>query len=290
MRRSYLIAVSVLLLAGIFCSSSQIMAQTHPTPTTAYMWIMADGNPIEGPVEEPGLEGSIELLAFDHLIERPYDPDTGEPTGLLNHSPIWIKKQVDRASPLLFRALSDLQRIDLRIWFFQPDQTGTPIHIYTIETEQGHLISIQESMPDQSDPGNEHLGFYDVCGFVYYRILWVWEPDGIEYQMEWHGTNQSIANPAADEDLALMPPWPNPATGEANLRLALPMNTEADLQVFDLSGRRIRGLHSGPLTSWMQDFTWDGRNQRGEEVARGVYLIRLSWDGGIATKRVTWIR
>lgn len=290
MRISYLIAV-FMSLAWIGGSPDLLAAQPDVMPTTAYMWITADGNPIDGPVTEPGLEGSIQLLAFDHLIERLYDPYSGMPTGDPIHSPIWIKKQVDRASPLLYESLDNLRSVELLIHFFQLDEGGQPVHVYTIETREGHTISIHESMLDQADPTNERLGFYDVCGFVYQQITWVWEPEGIEHQMFWGNINQDIANPAAsDDDLALMPPWPNPATGAANLRLALPMNTDAELQVFDLAGRRIRELHSGELSSWVQDFVWDGRNQQGKEVAHGVYLVRLSWNGGVATKRVTWMR
>ena len=52
-----------------------------------------------------------------------------------------------------------------------------------------------------------------------------------------------------------------------------------DVTIYDAVGRRIRTLHKG----WSRDsgvtLKWDGRDDRGEEVAPGVYLARVRSDG-----------
>jgi hypothetical protein len=47
------------------------------------------------------------------------------------------------------------------------------------------------------------------------------------------------------------------------------------LEVFDLSGRRLRRLDLGPLGSGGQTSRWDGRDERGELPPPGLYLYNL---------------
>jgi len=280
-----------LCLAWCVVLPAAVGAQPEIDETSAYMWVTANGSLIQGPVTEPGKEGSIQLIGYDHMIERPYDPETGLPTGFPIHHPVWIKKQVDQTSPLLYLTLADNQDVDLLIRFYQLNGAGQEVNVYTIQTIEGRTVNVQEFMPDQVDPFNTTDGFHDACAFVYGTIRWTWEEGGVTYQMNWHSTGEVLEQlGSSDNSLALMPPWPNPAHGKTNLKLALPMGTEAKLQIFDLAGRKIRELHDGELKSWRQEFVWDGRNQRNEEVTRGVYQVRLSWKGGTATKSLIWLR
>ena len=49
-------------------------------PIPAYMWMKDDaGNPVDGSVDVAGREKSVEILAFDHEVRIPTDPDTGKP-------------------------------------------------------------------------------------------------------------------------------------------------------------------------------------------------------------------
>ena len=47
-----------------------------------------------------------ELIAFKMGQEVPYDANTGKPRGSRTHQPVTITKEMDSASPLLFRANS----------------------------------------------------------------------------------------------------------------------------------------------------------------------------------------
>jgi hypothetical protein len=48
--------------------------------------------------------------------------------------------------------------------------------------------------------------------------------------------------------------------------------------IFDLRGRVVAELASGPRTPGTQRLLWDGRDARGLRVAAGVYFLRV--DGG----------
>lgn len=79
--------------------------------------------------------------------------------------------------------------------------------------------------------------------------------------------------------------YPNPFWNEATSRLAgnpqtniryeLPHNSNVTLAVFDLTGRRVALLESGPKTAGQHFVRWDGRNSAGTRVPSGVYFYRL---------------
>jgi hypothetical protein len=79
---------------------------------------------------------------------------------------------------------------------------------------------------------------------------------------------------------------PNPwSRGQARLELELAERAAARVAVFDALGRQVRVLLEPgpePLAAGMHRLAWDGRDDLGRVVARGVYLIRLDADAGRA--------
>lgn len=69
---------------------------------------------------------------------------------------------------------------------------------------------------------------------------------------------------------------PNPFQGRTTVRFALPEETEARLQVFDLNGRCLRTLHTGLARPGPIAIEWDGRDDAARPLPTGVYLLRLS--------------
>ncbi len=65
---------------------------------------------------------------------------------------------------------------------------------------------------------------------------------------------------------------------------------QADLSLYDLAGRTVRVLWRGWLPSEGLALAWDGRDAAGRPVATGLYLVRLTTEGGAATARVPVIR
>ena len=67
--------------------------------------------------------------------------------------------------------------------------------------------------------------------------------------------------------------------GAVTLRLALPAAVDAKLELFDLTGRRVRTLAAGTMTAGEHRVSWDRRDDRGVPVESGVYFARL-WTPG----------
>lgn len=80
---------------------------------------------------------------------------------------------------------------------------------------------------------------------------------------------------------------PNPSAGAMSFALDLPAAGAAELDVFDLSGRRVTGLGRAQLAAGRHALAWDGRGADGRPVAPGVYLARLrSGERAVTTRFV----
>lgn len=74
--------------------------------------------------------------------------------------------------------------------------------------------------------------------------------------------------------------FPNPFNPGTTIRFELKEGSAVSVEVFDLTGQRVRTLADlGPLVAGHYEVTWDGRDERGEAVASGVYLYALSAGG-----------
>jgi lamin tail-like protein/flagellar hook capping protein FlgD len=84
---------------------------------------------------------------------------------------------------------------------------------------------------------------------------------------------------------------PNPTFGHVTASFTLPQPVRnADLAIFDASGRRVRTLLDGPLAAGPQAVTWTGHDDQGRAAPAGIFFIRLSADSRIAVRKLLLIR
>jgi hypothetical protein len=69
---------------------------------------------------------------------------------------------------------------------------------------------------------------------------------------------------------------PNPTSGQAAIDFALPSAQGTRLDVFDVSGHRVRNLVDNRLEAGVHRVAWDGRDERGNPLSPGVYFVRLT--------------
>jgi len=74
--------------------------------------------------------------------------------------------------------------------------------------------------------------------------------------------------------LALGRGAPNPFTDVTTLHLSLPQPAVARVDVFDIAGRMVTGIHDGAMDAGVHEIVWDGRDSRGRPVASGIYFCR----------------
>ena len=98
------------------------------------------------------------------------------------------------------------------------------------------------------------------------------------------------AGPRPGAEFALWPAVPNPAASAARLAFNLPTPGHVTLRVYGLRGELVRTLVDGDRSSGAQSVTWDGRDEGGNAVSTGVYLVRLKIGTDVYTGRILRLR
>jgi hypothetical protein len=83
---------------------------------------------------------------------------------------------------------------------------------------------------------------------------------------------------SAPRTLELAVPNPNPTRAGSKFSFAVPVaqnGAALELAVYDLAGRLVRVLASGPAGAGRATTAWDGRDGHGARIPGGVYLVRL---------------
>ncbi len=83
---------------------------------------------------------------------------------------------------------------------------------------------------------------------------------------------------------------PNPFNPSTAITFTLPAPGRANLIIYDITGRRVRELLSGPLTAGTHSVVWDGKDEHGSAVASGVYISRLTVGKFAATGKMLLVR
>ncbi len=89
---------------------------------------------------------------------------------------------------------------------------------------------------------------------------------------------------------ALGPVSPNPFTETAAITFSAPAAAAVSIGIYDVKGRLVRTLQNGPVSAGVHQAAWDGRDDSGAEVARGVYFCRMSAAGFNATEKVVLLQ
>ena len=68
---------------------------------------------------------------------------------------------------------------------------------------------------------------------------------------------------------------PNPFSHATSLRFDLPRPTSVTLNIYDITGRKVRTLTSSDWPAGRHSLEWDHRNDAGVRLGPGAYIYRL---------------
>ena len=100
-----------------------------------------------------------------------------------------------------------------------------------------------------------------------------------------------LASLIIPQETALLANYPNPFNPETWLPYQLAVPAEVTLTIFDMNGGTVRRLEVGLQAAGIYQSRgraayWDGRNQRGESVASGLYFYTLRTGEFTATRKM----
>jgi choice-of-anchor B domain-containing protein len=84
--------------------------------------------------------------------------------------------------------------------------------------------------------------------------------------------------------------WPNPARAEIRFVLAWSKPEAVEVDVIDVSGRRVRSLHRSPAAVGRLALRWDGLDERGRPAPAGLFYVRARGESGVTASRFVRVR
>ncbi len=111
----------------------------------------------------------------------------------------------------------------------------------------------------------------------------------VEYELEL--LYQSVSKAAFDGESGpartfLNSGRPNPATSAARIEFGLDRPMRAKLGIYNVAGRLVRLLAEGSMDAGVHAVGWDGKDDRGLNVAAGVYVAKLQTEGKVLTQKM----
>jgi len=85
----------------------------------------------------------------------------------------------------------------------------------------------------------------------------------------------SVVKNLPDQHKLALTNFPNPFNPETTIRFNLPQNSHIILEVYNLLGQKIMTLFEGDKAAGNYSLKWDGKDQKGNNVASGIYFYKL---------------
>jgi type VI secretion system secreted protein Hcp len=146
-----------------------LQSSEYGSDRSIYLYIEIDGNVVQG-------DSYVSSLERENLI--PIQSITQEmvrESGSTTHKLIVITKEIDRSSPLLFKALSNDEPVNkAEFRFYRPSISGigTEEHYYTITLESGRIVSMM-TYTDTIEPYH-----FEEISISFNSITWTDEING----------------------------------------------------------------------------------------------------------------
>jgi hypothetical protein len=126
-------------------------------------------------------------------------------------------------------------------------------------------------------------------------------PTGAAREVQWRqatvnenaaasGSGGKITVIAVPHQYALLQNYPNPFNPNTTIPFELAEAGHVQMIVYDLLGRQVAELENGDFTAGRHVARWNGQNAAGENVASGVYVVRLNAGHFEAVRKLQLVR
>ena len=152
---------------------------------------------------------------------------------------------------------------------------------------------------DVADPAApEEIGFFDSPGkATSVRAagdqIYLADDSGGWFSLQF-GNFTAIETPGTPEytpeEFALLQNFPNPFNPSTTIRFELPRAADLRLTIYNTLGEVVRLAVNGRYSAGLHSFVWDGRNDNGQQVASGVYLLQMQAAEQVLTRKMVLLK
>jgi hypothetical protein len=101
------------------------------------------------------------------------------------------------------------------------------------------------------------------------------------------GDEKSESKP---EHFSLFQNYPNPFNPQTSIKYALPQDAQVKLVIYNVLGQKVKALVDEPQAAGYKIIWWDGKDERGDQVASGIYFYRLEADKFSEVKKMMLVK
>jgi type VI secretion system secreted protein Hcp len=158
---------------------------------TVHLYMKSNGKDVKGESTQTSLGrgDSIECISYEQGVMSAREAGTNMVTGRRQFTPLKIVKRIDKASPLLMKALTNNEKIDAVFKFFRPNPSGdgTTEQFYTVELKEGNIASVKQLVPTTINAATAGEPPLEEVSFVFKTITWTYTNGGVTHQDTWAG-------------------------------------------------------------------------------------------------------
>lgn len=156
---------------------------------TVHLKLKTTTGPIEGESTQTsmGRENTIECVSFEHSVQTAREAGSAMATGRRQYTPIVVRKRIDKATPLLAKALGTNEVLEGEFLFFRPNPAGDgkTQQFFTVKINNARLSSIRHVVPDTMEPARHAVPPCEELAFVFETIEWKYVPNGAGHVDSW---------------------------------------------------------------------------------------------------------
>jgi tetratricopeptide (TPR) repeat protein len=84
--------------------------------------------------------------------------------------------------------------------------------------------------------------------------------------------------------------FPNPFNPQTTISFDLPKDITVSLEIFDITGRKVRTLLNKPKEAGTHQVIWNGQDDHGNSVASGLYVYRIQAGNFVQSKKMLFMK
>ncbi len=116
--------------------------------------------------------------------------------------------------------------------------------------------------------------------------LLAWDPNAITVPVE----DDDVGNDNLPLEYSLSQNYPNPFNMSTVISYSIPRRSDVTVSIINLLGQKIKTIEIKNQPAGKYDYTWDGTDQAGKEVASGIYFYRVNDGTRSKTKKMVLLK
>jgi flagellar hook assembly protein FlgD len=102
--------------------------------------------------------------------------------------------------------------------------------------------------------------------------------------------NNKVTTDAIQESNNALNVHPNPFSSSATISFFIPQTEKVSIEIYDLTGRLIKILTNEKMQAGTHHLTWNARDEKGNAVGSGIYLLKLQAGNYTETKKISVLK